>query len=244
MLESTSAFCLAFDLSTVGSQIGLLRESDKKVFHFSKFDHSFGSMIGDRVSQILKEEGIARSHVKKVLVQTGPGSFTGIKVGLSFAYGFVQGSHKPTTSIGYSALLQLASLYPNTPFVLPATRQTAYVSHLSNGKVHLDILYKLAEGWVVFDRDFKVKSSVHSILLGRPAFVVESRFSSHMDFEGEQVAYSFDQFGLDTQKVWTAFLSTSNTSDQAGGLPKPNYVRMASPVELEQVATHLKEGSK
>ena len=87
MNEQAAGYCLAFDLSTNGSQIGLVDQGNNSIHHLSTYKDSFGSAIADRVYNILCDLEIKQQQITRILVQSGPGSFTGIKVGLSFAYG-------------------------------------------------------------------------------------------------------------------------------------------------------------
>ena len=72
--------------------------------------------------------------------------------------------------------------------------------------------------------------------------VVENRFSENMDFSVEFTTYSYDQYCRDTKKIWCKYLTIDRPVQQPFELPKPNYIRMASPIEIEKVSSHLEKG--
>src|SRR3954468_20996175 len=51
------------------------------------------------VARVMKESGVAFAALDRVAVTTGPGSFTGLRVGLSAARGIALAANKPAVGI-------------------------------------------------------------------------------------------------------------------------------------------------
>lgn len=78
-----------------------LRESDEGRDHARK--------VGVFVDELLRETGIAPDDLDAVAVGKGPGSYTGLRIGVSFAKGLCYGIGKPLVAIGsLDALTEVA----------------------------------------------------------------------------------------------------------------------------------------
>jgi tRNA threonylcarbamoyl adenosine modification protein YeaZ len=81
------------------------------------------------VEAVLDEAGIARSSLDVIACDRGPGSFTGIRIGVGVAQGIAMGLDRPV--VGVSSLLALAELFGEeavTP-VLPRLIRRLSSSH-------------------------------------------------------------------------------------------------------------------
>jgi tRNA threonylcarbamoyladenosine biosynthesis protein TsaB len=77
------------------------------------------------VAQLMREAGVAFSDLDRVAVVIGPGSFTGVRVGVAFARGLSVASSRPTPVVGVTSLEALDAL-PKEKLVLgllPAKRR-------------------------------------------------------------------------------------------------------------------------
>ena len=78
-----------------------LRESDEGRDHARK--------VGVFVDELLRETGIAPDELDAVAVGKGPGSYTGLRIGVSFAKGLCYGVRKPLVAVGsLDALAEVA----------------------------------------------------------------------------------------------------------------------------------------
>lgn len=78
-----------------------LRESDEGRDHARK--------VGVFVDELLRETGIAPEDLDAVAVGKGPGSYTGLRIGVSFAKGLCYGLQKPLVAVGsLDALAEVA----------------------------------------------------------------------------------------------------------------------------------------
>ena len=106
---------LALNTSTRQCSIALLRMDRTVVAEqlMSEGKGHFGGLM-PAVDMLLTGSGFKPKGIKCVAVATGPGSFTGLRVGLSLAKGFCQALHIPV--IGISSLRALAFQLPFSPY--------------------------------------------------------------------------------------------------------------------------------
>lgn len=84
------------------------------------------------VAQVMDEAGIAFGRLDRVGVTVGPGSFTGLRVGLAFAKGLAQALSIPAVGVG--ALEALAHGAPGRVLaVLDAKRGQVYLQAFADG---------------------------------------------------------------------------------------------------------------
>lgn len=84
-----------------GGELLSLRESDEGRDHARK--------VGVFVDELFRETGIAPDEIDAVAVGKGPGSYTGLRIGVSFAKGLCYGLGKPLVAVGsLDALAEVA----------------------------------------------------------------------------------------------------------------------------------------
>ena len=93
------------DICSVGiardGELVSLRESDEGRDHARK--------VGVFVDELFRETGISCDDIDAVAVGKGPGSYTGLRIGVSFAKGLCYGANKPLIAVGsLDALVQVA----------------------------------------------------------------------------------------------------------------------------------------
>ncbi len=99
---------LAINTSTLQFSIGLFLENGSLVSEYSMSPESknFNGVM-PAINHLLVTSNVQTANIQAVLVSKGPGSFTGLRVGLSAAKGFCQGLGIPI--IGVSSLEAMAS---------------------------------------------------------------------------------------------------------------------------------------
>ena len=79
---------LALDTTGPHCSVAVAREGDVLAEASERIGRGHAERLGPMVETVLAEAGIAASDVTRVAVCRGPGSFTGLRVGLAFAKGF------------------------------------------------------------------------------------------------------------------------------------------------------------
>ncbi|MBW1766782.1 MAG: tRNA (adenosine(37)-N6)-threonylcarbamoyltransferase complex dimerization subunit type 1 TsaB [Deltaproteobacteria bacterium] len=106
---------LAVNTSTIQFSIALLKENGTILAEYftSAGSKNFGSFMPS-IHYLLKTSKSNIQDIKALVVTTGPGSFTGLRVGLSAAKGMAQSLQIPI--IGVSSLEAMANLLPYTAY--------------------------------------------------------------------------------------------------------------------------------
>ena len=77
---------------------------------------SFSDQLLPLVDEVLSSAGMELDDVDGFAIATGPGSFTGLRVGMSLIKGFILATEKPF--VGVDTLEALAALVPLTDFAI------------------------------------------------------------------------------------------------------------------------------
>lgn len=85
-------YALLIETTSVGFALGLVERklAAPELRWYSVYSDRFGAAqyLADHLADGIRKLGITPDAIKEVVVGTGPGSFTGIKIGVSFATGF------------------------------------------------------------------------------------------------------------------------------------------------------------
>lgn len=125
---------LFIDTSLQGASVALLLENGENTQLIE--DHSLQKGSTDTqlcrmLDKALEKLSLHYENIHGIVLSHGPGSFTGIKVGLAWAYGF-QASHKEPLLIGMSSLAEATSRLgeekgKKVVTILPISRREAFV---------------------------------------------------------------------------------------------------------------------
>ena len=99
---------LALDCSFGALTIALSHRSGTVARHVS--DHQASDALHKASSQVIEEAGVTLPQIATLAVTTGPGSFTGIRLGLAFSYA-LQSVNPNLTLVGLPTLPLLARQY-------------------------------------------------------------------------------------------------------------------------------------
>ncbi|MBD3321906.1 MAG: tRNA (adenosine(37)-N6)-threonylcarbamoyltransferase complex dimerization subunit type 1 TsaB [Chitinivibrionales bacterium] len=112
------SWILGIDTSSVELGIGLIKDGEN-VSSFSRYvRNSHAESIAAGIGFILKNARVASQDIEKIAVAVGPGSFTGLRIGISFVKGFCLDT--PTAILPVSSLESVAigSNIRNQPVVI------------------------------------------------------------------------------------------------------------------------------
>lgn len=116
---------LAIDTVAPRLQLGLLRADGSVDSSVDEIAQGHAELIFPRIETLLARNGIAYAELTRVAVTTGPGSFTGLRIGLSAARGLGLARNIPV--IGVPSLLAISLSQPGPVAVLlDARRGEAY----------------------------------------------------------------------------------------------------------------------
>jgi tRNA threonylcarbamoyladenosine biosynthesis protein TsaB len=121
---------LGIETATRVTAVGIVRDGQAIVDVSETATTGHAARLPDIVAQALREAGIGFEGVEGLGVSVGPGSFTGLRVGLSFAKGVAFSGGCPLVGVGTpDALATLApEKYGRVATVLDARRGETYVA--------------------------------------------------------------------------------------------------------------------
>lgn len=118
---------LAIDTAAPRLQLGLCRSDSSVDVMVEDIAKGHAEILFDRLERLLSRNGVGYADLERIAVTTGPGSFTGLRIGLSAARGLGVARHVPV--LGIPSLLALSLSAPSGPVavLLDARRDEAYM---------------------------------------------------------------------------------------------------------------------
>lgn len=99
------ALILAIETGTDICSVALVRNGELVALRESDEERNHASTIAPFVDELLRECGVRPSELEAVAVSQGPGSYTGLRIGVSFAKGLCYALQIPLVAVGSLASL-------------------------------------------------------------------------------------------------------------------------------------------
>jgi tRNA threonylcarbamoyladenosine biosynthesis protein TsaB len=165
---------LALDTCLAACQCALWRDGDALGVLSEPMTRGHQERLAPMVEALVAETGVALASVDRIAVTVGPGSFTGLRVGLAFAKGLALALDKPL--VGVSALEALAQNHAGGPnlVLVDARREQAYWQAFD-----ADTPLTPPQAWTLSDiADWAVEHGPPHWLIGPGAQLLAARFPS------------------------------------------------------------------
>lgn len=235
---------LVLDTSLQGALIAVaLPQSERGAWdillsrHFES-PQAAAASLPDLCSSILDGLKLSVKDLDGIVVGVGPGSFTGIKIGLSFVYGMKRA--QPSLKLGEaSALRGLATIQgPGQLWVLPATQTSGYFSENFGAETLLGVIEADLGGEFLLKASPRQSSGPWS----RPIEVLGGWPKLRTFCESRDISFRDQAIGDNCQLLVRALIQdfVAKTSWLSEGLPEPLYLRKSAPEEkLEKAMLEL-----
>lgn len=123
---------LAIDTCLFACSAAVVRDGVVLAAKVEPMDRGHQERLAPLVAELMSEAGVAFDQVDRIGVTVGPGSFTGLRVGLAFAKGLSAALGIPAVGIG--SLEALAKAHEGRVFaVLDAKRGQVYLQAFADG---------------------------------------------------------------------------------------------------------------
>ena len=109
MTGAAEGFILAIDTSTRASLVAVGREKPEAISR-REVRHRHGSHVLDQIDEVLERAGVSIADVTALATGTGPGSFTGLRVGMATAKTIAYARGLPLVGVMSSDALRRAIL--------------------------------------------------------------------------------------------------------------------------------------
>jgi tRNA threonylcarbamoyladenosine biosynthesis protein TsaB len=122
---------LAIDTVAPRLQLALLRADGSTDISIDDIALGHAELIFPRIDALLERNGVGYPDLTRIAVTTGPGSFTGLRIGLSAARGIALARKIPVVGVPTLLALSLASQCDPAAVLLDARRGEAYFQSFS-----------------------------------------------------------------------------------------------------------------
>jgi len=120
--------------NTASVAIGVAETKDVKILASAELAvRTYSARLIPEIAALLQKQQVTLSDIEAIVVVNGPGSFTGIRVGLSTAKGLSEGAGIPLIAVSRLAVLAHASGLPHVLAAVDAGRGEYYVGEYRNG---------------------------------------------------------------------------------------------------------------
>jgi tRNA threonylcarbamoyladenosine biosynthesis protein TsaB len=120
--------------NTASVALGTANAKDVKIVATAELAvRTYSARLIPEIAALLEKEKITLAEIEPIVVVSGPGSFTGIRVGLSTAKGLAEGAGIPLIAVSRLALLAATSGLPHVLAAIDAGRSEYYVGEYHNG---------------------------------------------------------------------------------------------------------------
>jgi tRNA threonylcarbamoyladenosine biosynthesis protein TsaB len=121
--------------NTASVALGMADQNEARIVATAELPvRTYSARLVPEVAALLESRQATLRDVEAIVVVNGPGSFTGIRVGLSTAKGLAEGAGIPLIALSRLALLANASGLPHVLAAVDAGRGEYYVGEYRNGK--------------------------------------------------------------------------------------------------------------
>lgn len=127
---------ILIETSTALCSVALAEDGEITAYRESSEAKAHASLTAVFVQEVLQERGLKLEDCDAVCVSMGPGSYTGLRVGVSTAKGLCFGSGKPLIAVGTLDTL-VAQAESDAKYIIPmidARRMEVYSAVFENGK--------------------------------------------------------------------------------------------------------------
>lgn len=148
-MDKSTSNILAIDSSSRMLSLGLSFGGDRLVKTEEAVEQSHGQIIMKKIGELFESAGLERSELGAICVCTGPGSFTGLRIGLAAAKGMAValGIRVAGVSLYELAAYKLQGVDRKVAVIIPLTRDEVFLGEVHGGKLIDDRIV------VVADRD-------------------------------------------------------------------------------------------
>ncbi len=139
MIDYASANILAIDTSTSMLRLAMSFAGDSMVKREEEVARSHGMMLMKKISDICESSGLTIDQVSALVVCTGPGSFTGLRIGLASAKGMAVALEIPIVSVSLFdiAARRLSETDRDVLVLVPFKKDELFVGTARDGQCDL-----------------------------------------------------------------------------------------------------------
>ncbi|MDZ4723655.1 MAG: tRNA (adenosine(37)-N6)-threonylcarbamoyltransferase complex dimerization subunit type 1 TsaB [candidate division Zixibacteria bacterium] len=130
---------LAIDSSGQKLKLALSFGSDRSVQSTAEDERTHGQVIMKKIQELLESSGLDRTAINALAVSIGPGSFTGLRIGLAAAKGIAVALDIPIVAVSVFeiAAMKTRSITDRLWAIVKITRDEFIMAPMSKGKAEM-----------------------------------------------------------------------------------------------------------
>ncbi len=127
---------LAIETSTLHLMLALSFGQDRLVRSHEKVEKSHGRFLMKKINELISSSGLRKSELQAIVTSVGPGSFTGLRIGLAAAKGLAVALDIPVVGVNLFeiAAYKMQQMPDSTMVLLPLKRDEYVIATTSGGK--------------------------------------------------------------------------------------------------------------
>ena len=195
---------LAIDTATPTLRLALRYGSDRMVKSEEKVEHSHARMLARKIDGLLESCGLTKKEIGAIVVNRGPGSFTGLRIGIAAARGISLALSRPLVAVSMFEIV--ASRFREhdggITVVAPFKRDACVVSVVASGQWQRETMrvFNLSAG---LDEKFTEAARVIAIGYDRdmlPPSLLSGSKIEFIDYDaGDLIPAGVDKLSLSVQ---------------------------------------------
>jgi tRNA threonylcarbamoyladenosine biosynthesis protein TsaB len=136
MTDYSEKNILGIDTSTSRLNLGLRFGGDRLVKSSEVVDQSHGQIIVKKIGELFQSAGLAKTDLDAIVVATGPGSFTGLRIGIAAGKGVAVSLGLPMVGVNLFeiAAYRLRDRSEAVTVAVPLKRDEFFVTTVNSGE--------------------------------------------------------------------------------------------------------------
>ena len=181
---------LAIDTSGKHLRLALSFGGDRLVKSDELMEQSHGQLLMKKILELFRSAGLRKEELNAIVICTGPGSFTGLRIGLAASKGMAValGIEVVPVSLFEIAAQKLSAVDSEVSVVVPLKRDEFFVSEVAGGK-------QVSEIRVVNDRELeslvneRPVAAIHFDLQNNAGILAANDLSSAVGYDAADMIY-------------------------------------------------------
>lgn len=140
MIDFSEKNLLAIDTSGRHLKLAVSFGGDRLVKSDELIEKSHGQFLLKKIAELFQSAGLEKSELDAIIVATGPGSFTGLRIGIAAAKGMAVVFGIPIAGVSLFDIAAYRLKDENRPVsvIVPLKRDEFFVAEIHNGEYAVD----------------------------------------------------------------------------------------------------------
>ena len=211
--------CLYIDTSSSYLYAAILKNSNELFEIKQNFNHDLSKYTISEIDKLFSRANINKTDINKIIVVSGPGSFTGIRIGMTFAKIYAWCTNTDITTISSLEAMQ-SSIHSDNILVpiIDARRGYVYASVYKKGTEILKAQYIKLEDLVMYLNKLNEK---YLFITNDQKFDFDNKVNYNPDFLNIILTYK-DRKAINPHLIEPNYLKLTEAEENLGSIKNDN----------------------